>query len=159
MILLKKVKTIWRPGFDELQEMAALQPFQIPRDGLSSGDDKSVNQHVMEPRAGPGSGRRTRSGPLVESIRPWEKCFRLFLTYLRLMFTWVLRPERKKIYHGDGKAHTAPSLLYGDTSSKETRTHCWIINSGTRLPGQGPAYQWASTLQWSLLLDQDKAGT
>lgn len=30
--IYEEVKTIRRPGFDELQEMVDLQPLQIPRD-------------------------------------------------------------------------------------------------------------------------------
>lgn len=123
MILLKQVTTIWRPGFDGLQEMAALQPFQIPRDGLSSGDDKSVSQHVMDLGPGPGSGRSMRPGPLGESICPWEKCIKLFLTYLRLMLTWVLRPERKKKCCEDRKSPHHPIPALRGHFSKETDTH------------------------------------
>jgi len=43
MIFLKKVKTIWRPGFDELQEMAGLQPFQNSQGLIVIGNDKNFN--------------------------------------------------------------------------------------------------------------------
>ena len=51
MIFLKKVKTIWRPGFDELQEMAGLQPFQNSQGQIDESNAYQEEEHAKQVQA------------------------------------------------------------------------------------------------------------